>query len=162
MRKNIVFILLLSSIVGGCNRLSVFDQYKTIKNNEWHRNQPVEFSYNNTDSISRNNIFLNIRNNKEYPFSTIFLISKITFPNKKKIIDTLQYEMADNKGKWLGTGFFSIKENKLFYKENVIFPKKGVYKFSIQHATRGFDDVEGNKPLLGILNVGLQIEKIKK
>jgi gliding motility-associated lipoprotein GldH len=70
--------------------------------------------------------------------------------------------MTDSFGNWLGTGFTDVKENKLFYKENVVFPELGDYKFNVYHATRGVNDIEGNNPLLGITDVGLKIEKIKK
>ena len=70
--------------------------------------------------------------------------------------------MTDPYGKWLGSGFTDIKENKLFYKENVIFPEKGDYKFSVHQATRGVNDIEGEFPLQGITDVGLRIEKNKK
>ena len=69
--------------------------------------------------------------------------------------------MTDASGKWLGSGFSDIKENKLFYKENVVFNKKGNYNFTIQHATRGINDVKGVKPLQGITDVGLSIENIE-
>lgn len=84
------------------------------------------------------------------------------FPSGYKVIDTLEYEMTDVFGNWLGAGFTDIKENKLFYKENVIFSEKGAYKFSVQHATRSVNDIEGEIPLHGITDVGLRIENVKK
>ena len=78
-----------------------------------------------------------------------------------KVIDTLEYEMADSQGRWLGTGYTDIKENKLFYKQNVVFKEVGDYKFSIQQATRSIHDIEGKNPLEGITNVGLSIELVK-
>ena len=68
--------------------------------------------------------------------------------------------MATPKGEWLGEGFFSIKENKLFLKEKIIFKEKGTYNFEIKNATRSIDDIKGEKPLLGIASVGLSIEKV--
>jgi gliding motility-associated lipoprotein GldH len=117
---------------------------------------------NNLDTISANNVFINIRNNKDYEFSSLFLIAKIELPNGYKVIDTLEYEMTDAAGNWLGSGFTDLKENKLFYKENVVFSEIGTYKFNIQNATRGINDIQGKNPLKGITDVGLSIEKIKK
>jgi gliding motility-associated lipoprotein GldH len=77
------------------------------------------------------------------------------------VVDTLEYEMTDAKGQWLGTGFTDVKESKLFYKENVVFNEVGDYKFSIQQATRSINDIEGENPLKGITNVGLSIENSK-
>lgn len=159
MSRTVFFLLVLTVL--GCSRWSVFNKYLSIENEEWHKDSIVNFTFKNTDTVVKKNVFINIRNTPKYPFSTLFLISKITFPNGNKITDTLQYQMANEKGEWLGTGFFSVKENKLFYKENVVFPIKGQYQFSIQQATRSIDDVEAIKPLKGILDVGLQIENIE-
>jgi gliding motility-associated lipoprotein GldH len=154
----LAFALLLLS----CNSNQVFDQYIPIENQQWPSEKTVDFTVNNLDTISANNVFINIRNNKDYAYSSLFLIAKIEFPNGFKVIDTLEYEMTDASGNWLGSGFTDLKENKLFYKENVVFSEIGTYKFNIQHATRGINDIEGKNPLKGITDVGLRIEKVKK
>lgn len=154
----LVFSLLLLS----CNSNAVFDQYIPIENEQWHSENSIDFAINNLDTISTNNVFINIRNNKNYEFSSLFLIAKLEMPNGFKVIDTLEYEMTDASGNWLGSGFTDLKENKLFYKENVVFSEIGTYKFNIQHATRGINDIEGKKPLEGITDVGLRIEKMQK
>ena len=76
------------------------------------------------------------------------------------MIDTLQYEMADKTGQFLGTGISEIKHNKLFLKENSAFPLSGKYKLSIWQAMRKNGSVSGIKELHGITDVGLRIEKI--
>jgi len=156
--NNRIVILLLLVVFISCNSNKTFDKYDSIDGNEWLSENKIEFVVSNIDTISNKNVFINIRNNKDYEFSTLFLIAKIEFPKGTKIVDTLEYEMTDALGKWLGSGYTDIKENKLFYKENVLFSEKGDYKFSIQHATRSMDDIHGEKPLKGITNVGLSIE----
>ena len=140
----------------------VYDQYKSIENHQWKSENNIDFIVSNSDTISIRNVFINIRNNKKYEFSSLFLIAKMEFPNGNQVIDTLEYEMTDSYGNWLGNGFTDIKENILFYKENVIFSEKGDYKFKLYHATRGVHDIEGEIPLQGITDVGLRIEKVKK
>ncbi len=152
-----VTFLLLS-----CSSNVVFDQYIPIEDQQWHSEKEIGFMVNNLDTISANNVFITIRNNKNYEFSSLFLIAKLELPNGYKVIDTLEYEMTDASGNWLGSGFTDLKENKLFYKENVVFSEMGTYKFSIQQATRGIDDILGKNPLEGITDVGLSIEKIQK
>ncbi len=145
-----------------CNSNAIFDQYIHIENQQWQSEKGIDFIVNNLDTISANNLFINIRNNKDYEFSSLFLIAKLELPNGYKVIDTLEYEMTDASGNWLGSGFTDLKENKLFYKENVVFSEIGTYKFNIQNATRGINDIQGKNPLKGITDVGLSIEKIKK
>lgn len=149
-------------LVVSCDSKMIYDQYQPIENHQWSSENKIEFIVDNTDTISKKNVFINIRNNKAYEFSSLFLIAKIEFPKGIRVIDTLEYEMADVQGKWLGTGFTDVKENKLFYKENVSFAEQGAYKFSIQQVTRGINDIEGEKPLNGITDVGLSIEMVKK
>ena len=155
-------ILVGALLLLSCNSNMVYDQYKPVENYFWLSENNIEFIVDNQDTISRNNVFINIRNNKDYEFSSLFLIAKIEFPNGFQIVDTLEYEMANANGKWLGSGFTDLKESKLFYKENVLFPEKGVYKFNIQQVTRSINDIEGINPLKGITDVGLRIEKVIK
>lgn len=155
-------LLAFTLVLLSCNSNVVFDKYIPIENQQWHSENGIDFTVNNLDTISTNNIFINIRNNKNYEFSSLFLIAKLEMPNGFKVIDTLEYEMTDAAGNWLGSGFTDLKENKLFYKENVVFSEIGTYKFNIQQATRGINDIQGKNPLEGISDVGLRIEKIKK
>lgn len=154
-------ILVFSLLLLSCNSNADFDQYIPIENQLWHSENGIEFKVNNLDTISTNNVFINVRNNKDYEFSSLFLIAKLEMPNGFKVIDTLEYEMTDASGNWLGSGFTDLKENKLLYKENVVFSEIGTYKFNIQHATRSINDIEGKNPLKGITNVGLRIEKVQ-
>ncbi|HKJ06548.1 MAG TPA: gliding motility lipoprotein GldH [Flavobacteriaceae bacterium] len=159
--RNFIGILIFLIFIS-CSKNDVYNQYKPINNNAWEASKTIKFIVENTDTISQKNVFINIRNNKNYAFSSLFLIAKIKFPNGTKIIDTLEYEMTNAEGEWLGSGFTDIKENKLLYKENVTLNQLGNYQIQINHATRSMDDVNGENSLQGITDVGLSIEKIKE
>ena len=159
MRKLIIVFIVFITFTA-CNNNVVFDVYKPIDSAKWNKDSILTFTYNPTDTISKNNIYINIRNNKEYQYSNLFLIVGINFPNNYQVVDTLEYEMADAQGKFLGTGFTDIKENKLEYKTNVTFPTEGNYEITVQQAMRKSGDVDGIKLLKGVTDVGLQIEKI--
>jgi gliding motility-associated lipoprotein GldH len=145
--------------ISSCSKNMVFNQYKNMVNEQWHKDSIVNFSFYSTDTISKNNIYINLRNNKDYEYSNLFLIVGIEFPNNYQIVDTLEYEMTSQEGRFLGTGITDIKENKLEYKTNVVFPVQGEYHISIQQAMRKTRDVEGIINLKGITDVGIQIEK---
>ena len=108
-----------------------------------------------SDTVNSNNVIFTIRNGSSYPFRNIYLFVTTTSPDGKAITDTLQYNLADEKGKWYGKGFGDIHELNLPYKSNVYFPRKGIYVFKIQHGMRIED-------LKGVYDVGLRIVKIKK
>ena len=70
--------------------------------------------------------------------------------------------MANQNGEFLGSGFSDLKENKFWFKENVVFQESGEYIFSIQHAMRENNKVDGIINLEGITDVGLRIENSLK
>lgn len=162
MLKNVLGSLVVCVFLWSCDQNRVFDEYKTVSN-KWHKDTIVSFKINPPDTINPYNIFVNLRNNNMYKYSNLFLIVSTNFPDGKVVKDTLEYRMAKPNGEFLGTGFTDLKENKLWYKEHVIFEESGEYKFDIQQAMRENGKVDGIENLEGITDVGLRIIKtIKK
>jgi gliding motility-associated lipoprotein GldH len=83
-------------------------------------------------------------------------------PKGKIKVDTLEYQMANPDGTLMGEGWSDIKENKLWYKENMTFPENGNYKVSIQQAVRQTGKVKGVERLNGITEIGFRIESLQK
>ncbi len=137
----------------------VYSDYEPLANGKWESDNIVEFQVQELDSVQNHNLFINIRNDDTFEFSNLFLITELEFPNGETTRDTLEYVMAKPDGEWLGMGNGSIKENKLWYKENIVFNDSGVYKIRVSHAMRKNGDVNGIQMLKGITDVGLQIEK---
>ncbi len=158
---NTTLLLIVIFSMTSCTKNMVFNQYKNIEQAKWHKDSIIKFKINSIDTISKNNIYVNLRNNKDYEFSNLFLIVGIKFPNNYHIVDTLEYEMTNPEGNFLGTGISDIKENKLEYKTFVTFPITGDYEIHIQHAMRKTSNIDGIIYLKGITDVGLQIEKAK-
>lgn len=157
--SKISFLALVMMFVISCDSNRVYDSYQSVSNQSWNTNDTLKFSFNILDTVSKNNLFINIRNNSSYAFSNVFLITQMQFPNGKNVVDTLEYEMADATGKFLGTGLTAIKESKLFYKENVVFNSSGEYTFMIQQAMRKNGEIEGLNSLNGVTEVGFRIEQ---
>ncbi|MCG1035276.1 gliding motility lipoprotein GldH [Polaribacter sargassicola] len=161
LKRNSFFIFLLSLfLMLSCKDNTDFNQYKSINKQGWKANEKILFKIDVKDTISPKNLFINLRNNNDYQFSNLYLITELNFPNGTIVVDTLQYEMTDAAGNFLGTGFSEIKENKLFYKEKKVFPISGEYQFNVRHAMRKSGDVKPIEFLQGIQEVGFSIEKI--
>lgn len=158
MRKIFIALFVLI-LIASCSDVKVFDKYQPMVNAQWHKDSIINFKFSPADTLSRNNIYVNLRNNKDYEYSNLFLIVGIDFPNNTSIIDTLEYEMADAQGKFLGSGLTDLKENKLEYKTNVIFPLTGEYNINVQQAMRKSGEIDGITLLNGITDVGISIEK---
>lgn len=159
MRNSLVFsVVLFCLFLFSCDTNRVFDDYKTVPD-AWNKNEVISFNIKVPDSIQPYNLFVNLRNTNDYKYSNIFLIVEMNFPHGKTLRDTLEYRMAKPNGELLGTGMTSVKENKLWYKEGVVFNESGEYTVNIQHAMRENGVVKGIENLEGITDVGFRIEK---
>lgn len=155
--KNSLLFIIVAILLVSCDKNRVFDEYKSV-GNSWHKDSIVTFKLPKLDSAKKYNLFVNVRDNNDYPFDNLFLIVSMEQPNKKTLVDTLEYKMANPDGTLMGDGFSDIKENKLFYKKEVNFNLKGDYKVKIQHAVRQKGKVVGINTLNGITEVGFRIE----
>ncbi len=157
-RINRACFLLLFIALGSCDRNRAFDQYHSLKENNWRKDQAQLFEFQIQDTLSYYNLFINIRNTNEFQFNNIFIRTELEYPNGFIRADTLEYQMADIYGRWLGKGYTDIKENKLYYKENFQFRKPGNYLLKIEQAMRRRNELQGLKDLKGISDVGFRIE----
>lgn len=154
--KNSLLLILIAILVISCDKKRIFDEYKSV-GNSWHKDSIVAFDLPQLDKTKKYNLFVNIRDNNDYPFNNLFLIVAMEQPNKKVQVDTLEYQMAEADGSLLGDGFTDVKESKLFYQEKV-FNLKGNYKIKIQQANRETGKITGVTKLKGITEVGFRIE----
>lgn len=159
-KSNFLLILTLLLALTSCTKKSVFNEYQSL-GESWDKDSIVSFSFEQKDTLKPYNLFINVRNNKNYEFNNLFLIVAMEQPDKKTIIDTFEYQMTNSDGSFLGTGFSDLKENKLFYKEKTKFKNSGTYNVFIQQAVRRTGKVVGEKALEGITDVGFSIETIE-
>jgi len=136
---------LLVILCMSCNNNASFSEYRSV-DDEWDKDERINFTFQPEDTISKNQLYLHVRNNNEYEFSNLYL-------------DTLQYEMAKTDGTWLGSGFTDVKENKLWFKQDYVFKNPGEYILEVGHAMRKNGEIQGISKLKGITEVGFSIEK---
>jgi gliding motility-associated lipoprotein GldH len=154
-RHSLILVLTSFVVLLSCNNNVVYTDSRPMSGKKWELMYIPSFSVPIIDTLNSNNVIFTIRTGSSYPFRNIYLFVKTTSPDGKFITDTLQYYLADEKGKWYGKGFGDIHELNLPYKSNVFFPLKGIYQFNIQHGMRTED-------LNGVYDFGLRIEKSRK
>lgn len=135
-----------------CDPSRVYDKYKDIKDASWNKNDHVKFDVQIDDTVSYNNVYINIRNSGDYRFSNLYLFMSTVYPDLKVSVDTIECILANKEGKWLGKGLGDIKDSQMLLKKNVRFHKTGIYSFEFEQAMRV--DV-----LDGIKSIGIRIEK---
>jgi len=145
----IAFILLMAS---SCNNNVIFTDSVTMPDNTWSLSDIAEFKIPVSDTLTHADVSFSIRTGADYPYRNIYLFVSALSPDGKSISDTLQYDLADEKGTWYGRGTGDIHELMLPYKTNVYFPQGGTYIFKIQHGMRTGE-------LSGVYDLGIRIVK---
>ena len=156
-KSSVIIAFLCFLFLFSCDKKRVFDEYKNV-GNAWHKDSIVTFDLPQLDAKKKYNLFVNVRDNDDYPYSNLFLIVSLEQPNRQVKVDTLEYLMTNPDGTLLGEGFSDVKESKLFYKDGESFTQKGIYKIHIRHAVRQTGKVDGVEKLKGISDIGFRIE----
>jgi gliding motility-associated lipoprotein GldH len=150
---NIGALLIVVSLLFGCEPNRVFEKYISIDQHEWSHNQEIIIETVIKDTTSDYNIFLNIRHNTSYPFSNLWFTLTTTYPSGKTGTLKKQILLGDNKNlEWKSECMRDICIARIPIIEKLHFSEQGKYLFTIQQIMR-------TDPLTGIMDVGLRIER---
>ena len=159
MKTRTLLTIIFTVIFLGCNDNIIYREFINL-GKSWPLSKKVSF---NIDKTSFNidydyDIYIHLRNNNKYQYSNIFLIGIIKDSINIIEKDTLEYVMANSEGKWLGKGFSSLKESKLWWKSNYKLPDVNTLTFEIDQVTRKNGSQYQDNDLIGIVDIGLSIE----
>ncbi len=152
--KSVLSVLSLAGILmfSSCDKSRVFEDNVMIEKDAWYINNKPSFYIDIQDTVSKHNLYLNLRNTGNYKYSNLFVLLTIQGPGSKAETNRFEFRLAEHDGKWLGTGLGDMYSNRILMIENMHFPKKGVYSFSLEQNMR-------DNPLQGIEDVGIRLER---
>ena len=154
--KHSILSVLILGLIFACSKPPFFMGYQDF-DGHWPALKKVVFDIDAPIDQSVN-MMIYIRNNRQYPFSNLFLIARLKTGDSLLLCDTLEYAMANEQGQWLGKGFLEVKESKLWWKENYELLKADNLNVQLEHALRFNGSEQGTDPLLGIVGVGFAVE----
>ena len=145
--------LISSMLLFSCNHhTAVFDEYKALPNEGWHRDSAVSFTTLIEDTMQSYNIILRVKYSTDYPLSNLYLLREISSKNEVDYQDTINITMFDPRGKITGKGISSVREHEIPVGQSAVrFGKRAYYDFKIKHIMR-------DSLLPGIEFVGMKIE----
>ena len=135
----------------------MFQADVTVAGGSWSREFKPEFSFDITDTVSKHDVYIDVRHTGDYPFSDLFLFVDLEGPGGRAARDTVECLLADPSGQWYGkgTGFIFAKRTiaaHVLYKLNNRFPAAGRYTITLEQAMR-------TEKLDGVLDVGVSVQR---
>jgi len=151
VNKYLFFLLLF--IVGlllACSQNTFYESRLDIPNNTWESDKEAVFDFDIADSLQVYDLLITISNTNDYRHSNLWLFVRTKTKNGQIASDTLEYILADEKGKWSGKKSGNIWFHQLMYKSKIRFPKTDKYTIEI---IQGMRDIK----LKGIKQVGIEV-----
>ena len=155
-----ILIYLIFSCIVSCESNPVYIKYNSL-NGGWLKDSVQHFSFPNGDKSILTNSYLMLRVNQKYRYNNIFVIITVTNSNGIISRDTIEYKVADNFGKFIGSKMINIYELSLLHKKGIQLMPKENYFINVEHAMRNADETVGIERLEGVLDVGYKFEKEK-
>ncbi len=148
IRSSLFFILLLGLVA--CGNQPTFDAFERI-GGSWHADSILEFTVPISDVDQTYAVNVKLRHDANYPFANMYMFRKITSANGLEYQDTVNFIVADDRGKWLGKGVGEVKTMVWPYRANTLkFNTPGKYTFILQQGMR-------QEELPGVIDVGLEV-----
>ena len=153
----ILAVISLMLILSACHHpASEYTAIRELHGHKWPRDSILHFEYKPLKSGNKD-FFVFLANTGHYPYSNIYLIVRST-KNGKLFADTLEYEMTDGRGRWLGVKVGNDYENLLVFKWNVPVDTAETIRFELEPATRNNERLEGDTVLPGISRAGIVVK----
>lgn len=133
----------------------VYFHYHELKDAKWNQKDTLEF-YIDSTLFELNVPYLlsiEVTNNVNYSYKNIWFFIQDNLNADSVLVNReMEFELADEFGKWKGTGFGTLFQLSLPVNDVVVFKERRNYIFLLEHGMR-------DKSLEGIEKVGLCLTK---
>lgn len=147
--KHIAILILAVAALTSCRSDIVYSRFIPMESEEWHIDSVAQFDYAIPDTATEYRILVYVRHTERYPYQNMWL-----FVGDSAHRDTIEFYLADDRGRWLGDRHHGFIEMPVLYEETCHYDSCGIYRLSIQHAMR-------DTLLRGITDIGVEILKIE-
>ena len=139
--------------LSSCDSTHLFDENKNIDADAWYYKSILPFDVQVKDTNQLYNVLVNLRVDANYKYSNIFMLVHTTNPDKKQDERRIEIRLADESGKWLGSGLGDLYDYQFPAYRKIKFPQPGFYRFELEQNMR--DDT-----LMYIKSAGIRVEKV--
>ena len=152
-----MFLLAFVCVLSSCDTNRVYEMNHDFEDRTWKINEPQEFEFRIDDPEKKYNLYYNVRNSLDYPYSRIF----ITYHLQDSLGNELQSQLKtqDLFDQKTGAPFGSsslgdIYDHQFLLLNEYEFKLPGTYKLKLEQFTR-------QDTLKGVLAIGARVEKMQ-
>ncbi|NOS93448.1 MAG: gliding motility lipoprotein GldH [Cyclobacteriaceae bacterium] len=154
MRRSFIFVTLV--FLFSCDSNRVFEDNIEFADRTWKISEPALLEFQIADASKSYNLYLDIRNSVDYPYSRIFVNYSLqdsagTELSKKQMAEYLFDQKTGEPNGSSGLG--DVYDHQFPIAGNLKFTKPGKYKARFEQFMR-------KDTLQGILAVGLRVEEV--
>ena len=146
MRKLLIAIIAVLCL-SACSGNVVYSHFSPMKSSEWHMDSIVGFDYTIEDAAASYNMIIYVRHTERYPYQNMWL-----FVENAGKTDTIEFYLADDRGRWLGDQHHGFIEMPVLLEEAKQFADTGTYHMCVRQGMR-------EEVLQGITDIGLEINR---
>lgn len=150
-KHNLLPVFGLFVLFTACTPDIIYNQYQVVDQTIWEKNKIYYFTFDIEDTNKAYDLFFEIRNNNRYPYQNLWLFCSEEQPIGPLQRDTLEFMLADEYGKWHGSGI-SLYQNSFPIHTGYQFPYPGQYTFAFRQGMR--TDI-----LPGIQEIGFRVQE---
>lgn len=157
VRRSSSHILLIAAFfmatMVACEQDEVYSRFYHLQNGKWHSDSVLVFGIDslNTTLSSQYQVTVELTTNRSYPYSDLSLLVDQVRMDTVVHTDTFNIQLADEYGKWLGSGIGGLHQLSLPYQS--FDTRDSVYRnttLTLRHGMR-------ENQLKGIEKVGVKI-----
>lgn len=154
LKSTVIIIGILATLsFSSCGQKDAYFRYNEIKEGQWKMHDTLFFEIDSSNySVGvAYNLYLEVTNNVNYPYQNIHFFEWDNIANDTTLARTeKECLLADEFGKWKGTGFGSLFQSTFILKENITFSDKRNVSIKMLHGMQ--DEI-----LTGIEKVGIRL-----
>lgn len=142
--------VLMTVLFAGCDGKPYFSDFKPVASEGWHADSVACFTIDAEDTLTTYQMILQVRHNDVYPYQNMWVFVDKTYPDNHTRTDTIEFYLADQRGRWLGGGMGNVKLMPVLIEPDWRFDAAGRYDICVRHAMR-------TDLLRGVQDIGLEL-----
>lgn len=149
-------IISLFAVLISCSQADSYSHYITISSGKWAKDASLSFQMDSilVDVNKRYDISLEVINSNQYPYQNLWLSVSHNLNDTIFVNDTIEVKLADEYGRWLGSGAVGLFQCEVPYKTSVSLDTTYTYTIKINHAMQ-------DAMVKGIEKVGVIVREVE-